>query len=319
MLALLAQKAISKFMSFMSRIITDNYIEKLNSIIEEFEMSDNFCSLLDFFTEEVQKDQNRKGNRNQKVFSVNDLHRIETINESEELKRIFAYTNMTIKAFTGQCLHIHINIDVSKETVENLTSLFTWEALVECLYDRETLDNEITFLKEETRRDLIMPSNNNGHAINQIFRNRQGQKHSLKLLKKVKQLPESTANNGLLLNLNTSAENSVSLSDFSVFPESVNTCVNYGDSLQDIYDRNDSILQNISTIISLFPGERGRNVWYHKFISENINAWNQFPEFNFSKVITITSGEKTPEALLEMQKQNKFQAEEIYTIFSFEL
>ena len=40
---------------------------------------------------------------------------------------------------------------------------------------------------------------------------------------------------------------------------------------------------------------------------------------NFKKVITITSGEKRPEALLEMHIQKKFQAEEIYTIFSFEL
>ena len=40
---------------------------------------------------------------------------------------------------------------------------------------------------------------------------------------------------------------------------------------------------------------------------------------NFKKVVTITSGEKTLEALLEMQKQNKFQADEIYTLFPFEL
>jgi hypothetical protein len=95
--------------------------------------------------------------------------------------------------------------------------------------------------------------------------------------------------------------------------------VNFGDSLQDIYEKNNSILQNISTIISLFPAERGRNIWHSDYISENINAWNQLSEFNFNKVITITSGEKTPEGLLEMQKQKKFQSEEIYTIFSFEL
>ena len=47
-------------MWFMSRIITNNYIEKLNGLINEFESSPKLCSLIDFFLEEIQRDQNRK-------------------------------------------------------------------------------------------------------------------------------------------------------------------------------------------------------------------------------------------------------------------
>ncbi len=73
-------------------------------------------------------------------------------------------------------------------------------------------------------------------------------------------------------------------------------------------------VERLSMIINLFPSITGKNIWYKDFMSDEISRYN-----NFKKIITITSGEKTPEALLEMQKQNKFQAEEIYTIFSFEL
>ena len=88
--------------------------------------------------------------------------------------------------------------------------------------------------------------------------------------------------------------------------------------LQSIYEKNNSVLQKINTIINIFPAERGKNIWYHEFITENINAWNQLPGYNFSKVITITTGKKNSEDLLLMRKLNKFQSEEFYTIFPFE-
>ncbi len=44
----------------MSRIITNNYIEKLNDLINEFDQSPNFTSLIDFLLDDVKKDQNRK-------------------------------------------------------------------------------------------------------------------------------------------------------------------------------------------------------------------------------------------------------------------
>jgi hypothetical protein len=303
----------------MTRIITNNYIEKLNKLIIEFENSPNLYLLVDFFVKEVQTDQDRKANRNQKIFTKSDLLKIIEIKDLNDLKRLFSYINLILKTFNGQYLHIHINCDLSENIINNLTTLFAWEALVECSYDKETIDNQIGILKAETKRDLIMPSDNNGHETNQIFRKRYGSKHRLKFIEKIKSLAKSNSNNGLLLNLNSSTRVCVNLSDFSVFPDPLNTYVNFGDSLQDIYEKNNSILQNISTIISLFPAERGRNIWHSDYISENINAWNQLSEFNFNKVITITSGEKTPEGLLEMQKQKKFQSEEIYTIFSFEL
>lgn len=303
----------------MSRIITNNYIEKLNETINGFENSPSLCSLVDFFLDEVQKDQNRKVNRTQKIFSSIDIEKLNKIKESEELNKIYAYINIIINAFQGQYLHIHLNVDLTENNLDNLISLFTWEALAGCSYDEDHLDKQISLLNIETNRNLMLPTDNNGHAINQIYRKRYGQKHKLKFIEKIKRLASNTQKNGVLLNLNASASSCVYLSDFSEFPESMNTYVNFGESLQDIYDNNNAILQNISTILSLFPAERGTNIWYSNFISENINAWNQLPGFNFGKVITITSGEKTPEALLEMHKQKKFQAEEIFTIFSFEL
>ena len=73
-------------------------------------------------------------------------------------------------------------------------------------------------------------------------------------------------------------------------------------------------VERLSMVLNLFPSITGKGIWYKDFIRDEIKKYN-----NFKKVITISSGEKTSEQLLEMQKQNKFQAEEIYTIFSFEL
>jgi hypothetical protein len=140
-------------------------------------------------------------------------------------------------------------------------------------------------------------------------------KHRLNFIAYINSLPETTVNNGLLLNLNTSAGNCVNLSEFSEFPDSLTSFVNFGDTLRNTFKKmgEDKVLR-LSTIVNLFPSITGKNIWYKDFIRDEISRYN-----NFKKVITITSGEKTPEALLEMQKHNKFQADEIYTIFSFEL
>jgi hypothetical protein len=302
----------------MSRIITNNFIIKLNEIINAFEISPNLHTLIDFFLEDIKKDQNRTGNRNQKIFTTNDLSKLNEIKNAEKVNKIYSYINILIKTFKRQYLHIHINEDLSENISNNLISLITWGALAESLYNLNTLDNEISFLKKETNRDLVMPNDNNGHIKNQIFTKRLGLIHKLKFIEKIKNLSQNTINNGILINLNTTANVCVNISDFTIFPESVNTYVNFGNNLQSIYDRNNSLLQKINTIINLFPAERGKNIWYHDFIMENINAWNQLPGYNFSKVITVTSGEKTPEDLLVMRKLKKFQSEEFYTLFSFE-
>ncbi len=303
----------------MSRIITNNYIEKLNGLINEFESSPKLCSLIDFFLEEIQRDQNRKGNRNQKIFSSKDLDKLNELKNSDKLKRFFAYINIIIQTFPGKFLHIHINTDLLETIYENLITLFIWKALVDSTFDSDYIDNEIIALNIETKRDLNMPYDNNRHSTNQIFRKRHGLKHRLKFIENINSRTNNTSNSGLLLNLNSNAYCHVKLSDFSEFPFPLNTYLNFGNSLQNIYNSNKTVLQTIRTIINLFPAERGHNVWYQDFIKQNIDAWNQLPEFNFEKVITITSGYKTNEALLEMQRQNKFQAHEVYTIFSFEL
>lgn len=303
----------------MTRIITDNYFEKLNKLINGGEDSPKLYSLVDFFVKEIQLDYDRRANRNQKIFKELDLLKILEIKDSIDLKKLYNYIILIINTFNGRYLHIHINYDLNEDFINNLTTLFAWDVLVKSSYSNETLDKQIEILKIETTRDIIFPSDNLGHKTNQIYRKRNGLKHRLKFIEKIKCLTQYNLNFGVLLNLNKSAEYCVNISDYSDFPNSLNSFVNFGENLQGIYEKNESILQNINTIISLFPIERGSNIWYSDFISENINAWNQFSEFNFNKVIIITSGEKTAEGLLEMQKQKKFQSEEIYTIFSFEL
>lgn len=299
----------------MSRIIRSNYIEKLNKVISEFEISPKLQLLVDFFIEEVEKDQNRKGNRNQKYFLPNKLDKLNEIKNSDELKRIYIYINIIMKAFSNRYLHIHLNKDLSENISDNLITLFILGELAESSFDNQVLENEIKTLKIETSRDLILANDNNGHTTNQIFRRRRGQNHRLRFIEKIKSQINDTTSNGILINVNTSAIDSVDLSDFSKFPESINSHVNLGDSLRNTFQKmgEDKVLK-ISTIVNLFPTITGQNIWYKDFIRDEINRYS-----NFKKVITITSGEKTPEALLEFNKLNKFQADEIYTLFSFEL
>lgn len=300
----------------MSRLITNEYTDKLEKLINEFEQSTKLTSLINFFVDEIKKDQNRKGNK--KIFSIKDFKKLNEIIDSYNLKRIFAYINIIIKSYKGKYLRIHLNVDLSENLIDNLITLTAWDAISEGLYDDSIIDEQIKTLKLKTALPLEA-TNNNGHSLNQLYRERYGLQHKLKLIDKIKSLKNTIPQSGMLLNLNKTAGNSVCLSEFSLFPESLNTLINFGNSLQYIYNNNTSILQNIGTIINLLPAERGKNIWHSDFVSENINRWNELPEFNFSKVITITSGEKTTESLLEMYKQKKFQAEEIYTVFPFEI
>jgi hypothetical protein len=299
----------------MSRIITQNYFNKLNDLIKGFEQSSNLSSLVDFFIDEVRKDQNRKASRNQNVFSSNDFVKLIEIKSSEELRRIYAYTNIISKSFTDKYLHIHINADLSENLVENLITLFAWEGIVGSSQCKDLLLNETNYLNKKISANLILPSNNNQHKINQIYRERFGIKHRLKFIEQINKLPENSANNGLLLNINTSNSKCVNLSEFSEFPETLNSYINFGDTLRNTFKKlgEDKVLR-LSTIVNLFPSITGQSIWYKDFIRDEINRYN-----NFKKVITISFGEKTTEAILEMHKQNKFQADEIYTIFSFEL
>ncbi len=298
----------------MSKILTDNYIDKLNRLINEFEQSPNLTSLIDFFLNDVEKDQNPNVNRNQKVFSLNEFEKLKEISRSSELKRIFAYIKIIIKTFEKQYLQIHINVDLPEKLIENIISLFAWEVYVNAKYDSGFLENEIYSLTMKTSRELNL-LDDNGHSENKLRRERKGWRHRLKLIKQIKSFSDYVTKNGILLNLNTSAENCVYLSEFSVFPESLNTSVNFGDNRKNIFkEMGREKVERLSMIINLFPSITGKNIWYKDFMSDEINRYH-----NFKKVITITSGEKTPEGLLEMKKQSKFQTEEIYTIFSFEL
>ncbi len=285
-------------MWYMSRIITDNYFDKLNALIEEFEQSTNLSSLVNFFVNEVQKDQNRKGN--QKIFSTKDFQRVNELIDSQDLKRIFAYISNIVKGFKGQYLHIHLNVDLSENIIDNLITLAVWDALSQGLYDEGILDEQINSLKIKTARPLE-PLNNNGHLLNQIYRERYGLQHKLKFIEKIKSIKKNNQKSGILINLNSSAGSCVNLSEFSICPESLNTYVNFGNSRKNIFkEMGREKVERLSMIINLFPSITGKNIWYKDFISDEINRYS-----NFKKVITLSSGEKTPEALLEMQKQKK--------------
>jgi hypothetical protein len=303
----------------MSRIITDNYLTKLNSILEELDYPSNLKAILDFFEEQIKIDQSRKVSKNQKIFSPRDFNNLQKIKNSVEIKKIFSYLNKIIKSFEGQYLHVHINSDLVESIYDTLIFLTTWNVLINSCSDENLLKNNIDFLDKETNRPVIMPSDCNKHRSNQIFREVIGKKYRHKFLQKFLNLTEGQTGKGCLININKGASACVTLSEFSEFPKLLNTYINYGQTLQSMYKNNAEILSQVDTIINLFPSETGSNIWYSDFIAENINEWNRLAEFNFKNVITITSGEKSAEKLLDMSRQNKFQVEEMYTIFPFEL
>ena len=153
----------------MSRIITDNYIEKLNGLIKEFEQEPYLTSFVDFFFTEVKKDQFQKVNRNQKVFSMNDIKKLTEIKGSTQLKRIFTYIKIIIELFEKQYLHIHINVDLSKSLIDNITALFAWEICTTANYDNVLLENELSNLSLKTNRELNL-LDDNGHNENKLRR-----------------------------------------------------------------------------------------------------------------------------------------------------
>jgi len=193
----------------MSRIITDNYIDKLNEIIADFDITPNLYILMDFFIKELSNSKNKQ----YRIFyeGDTDLERINQIKESEKIRRLFSYINTIINEFKNQYLHIHINVELSGKTISNLLSLFVWQALVEASYDEEILLKEVNNIKEKIKPNLILPSHGQ-IIINQRYKERYGLKHRLKFIDTILSLPKQTAKYGLLLNLNRTARNCINLS-----------------------------------------------------------------------------------------------------------
>lgn len=304
----------------MSRIISENYRNRISALINSYPVPLNLSKTIEFFSIEIKKDLSSKENRNRKIFSESDLERVFNIKDSKILK-LFSYLNILIDSFKGRHLNIHINEDLSQSLFENLNTLFYWDIISKAQYDIKLLNSELNNLTNLTdKKNPIVLTNASGHEENRLRRERKGLRHKKMLIEFLLQMENSiSSGNGILLNVNRGSSDAIYMSDFSEFPESLNSYINYGENLQQIYDTNNYVLTKIDTIINLLPAERGQNIWFNDFIAESINEWNRLGEFNFKKVITITSGEKTPESLLDMQKQNKFQVEEIYTIFPFEI
>ena len=227
--------------------------------------------------------------------------------------------NIIIDSYTGQFLHIHININLSDEVLDNLITLFAWNISFDSLYDSILIEKEVEILKKKIEQDIVIPSSNNGHDINKLLKEKNGIKQRLKFLDYLKNSLPISSDKNILLNLNNGKQENVYLTDYNILPQALNSYLNFGDNMQTIYDNKISILSKIDKIINLFPILRGQNVWLQDYIKESVDLWNNDADINFNKIVTITAEEKPLDNLLNMQRDNKFQANEIYTIFPFEL
>ena len=303
----------------MSRLISDSYMLKICKLINSHSIPVNLVNTIDFFYNEVKNDFISSSNRNRKIFSEIDFKKVSEIKNSKRLKALFSYLNILIKAFDGMYLHIHINEEITELNTKCIETLFYWDVINRDSFDFNTLDEDLKNLVIKSNLPIELSSGNNGHDENRLRRERKGIKHKIKIFKLLLNSNQVVNEVGTLLNINKASIDSVFISEFSELPSSLNTYINFGDAIQSIYNKNNSILSRVHTIINLFPSITGLNIWYKDFIAESVIEWNKLDEINFKKVITITSGEKNPESLSEMLKLNKFQAEEIYIINPFEL
>jgi hypothetical protein len=296
----------------MNRIISQKYLDRLKDLRRRFSLSPNLSCLLDFFESEVLKDQGKGG---RKIFKENSLLRVNDIKSSVKLKDIYSYIEIIANSFKGRFLHIHINEDLTDDIRDNLITLLVWKAFSCADYKTETLQEEFENLIKKNKQQINLPATTSKNLINPIFKQRSGDKHREKIIEMILNLHGVFEEDGVLINLNKTAENCVFLSEFSSFPEPLNLFLNFGKSGREVFgEMGVKKTSRLSVVLNLFPSFTGKNIWYKDFIRDEISRYT-----NFKKVITITSGEKSAMELYEMQRQNKFQSEEIYTIFSFEI
>lgn len=304
----------------MSTLFSAKYLNKLRILIDEFEISKNLNALLKFFLIEIEKDTSKKVNNRMKVFKSKKISFISEINKSNELMNIYKYLKIIIQKFNSfkdeLNLVIHINSDLKENMIDNLISLFTWDIIINSKIDQNLLDNDINLLEKIIQKEI--------HANNNIdfeYRKRYGQQHRIRLLKKLKEctlIDKDDYFAGLLININKSNEDLINLSEFSTFPQMRSNYINLGKSLQDIHNEKIINLMNINTIINVFPAMRGQSIWINDFSSENIKSWNELPDYNFNKLITITAGLKTYD-VLSQQKNDFYKNVEFYVIFENEI
>lgn len=305
----------------MSTIFSAKYLEKLRILIEEFEISENLTAILNFFFIEIEKDISKKVSNKMKVFKSKKIGFISEINRSNELKNIYKYLKIIIRNFIQLedelNLVIHINSDLKENMIDNLISLFTWDIIINSKIDQNLLDNDINQLEKIIQKEIHANKNN----IDFEYRKRYGQQHRIRLLKKLKECTSKDRDdyyNGILININKSNEDLINLSEFSNFPQMSSNYINLGKSLQDIHNEKIINLININTIINIFPAMRGQSIWINDFSSENIKSWNELPDYNFNKLITITTGLKTYDALSQ-QKNDFYKNVELFVIFENEI
>jgi hypothetical protein len=212
---------------------------------------------------------------------------------------------------------------LTEAEIESLKMSFSWYVFKLGFKDSILIKNELVKLNLET--EILHLPLCRGAILNRLERNNNGRKHRLRLLRFLMGSINELSNEGFLLNINRSGENEINLSDFSTMPQSSKSSINFGKSIQEIFDTfidietNANPLLEFTTVINLFPILYGSNVWYNSYQKENLNNWNEIENCNFTKIITITAKEETFENLLKLKKENKFMVDEMYTIFPFEL
>lgn len=296
----------------MNRIISQKCLDRLKDLRSKFSLSPNLSCLIDFFESEVLKDQGKGG---RKIFKENSLLRVNDIKSSVKLKDIYSYIEIIARSFKGRFLHIHINEDLTDDIRDNLITLLVWKAFSCADYKTTTLQEEFENLIKKNKKEINLPATTSKNLVNPIFKQRSGDKHREKIIEMILNLKVVFKEEGVLINLNKTAENCVLLSEFSSFPEPLNLFLNFGKGGREVFrEMGVEKTGRLSVVLNLFPSFTGKNIWFKDFIRDEITRYT-----NFKKVITITSGEKSAMELYEMQRQNRFQSEEIYTIFSFEI
>ena len=296
----------------MNRIISQKCLDRLKDLRSKFSLSPNLSCLIDFFESEVLKDQGKGG---RKIFKENSLLRVNDIKSSVKLKDIYSYIEIIARSFKGRFLHIHINEDLTDDIRDNLITLLVWKAFSCADYKTTTLQEEFENLIKKNKKEINLPATTSKNLVNPIFKQRSGDKHREKIIEMILNLKVVFKEEGVLINLNKTAENCVLLSEFSSFPEPLNLFLIFGKGGREVFrEMGVEKTGRLSVVLNLFPSFTGKNIWFKDFIRDEITRYT-----NFKKVITITSGEKSAMELYEMQRQNRFQSEEIYTIFSFEI
>lgn len=282
---------------------------------------------IDFFFKETMKDKG-KANRQKRIFSDSKVIQIEILQSSKKLKSIFNYLISVIENFSGNSIHIHINIELEESELYSLKLAFAFYTYKLGFKDLHLIEEEL--LKLDAEPKISEYPDCNGRVLNKLEKKYNGKRHQKRYLEFLRCLnnysSSSSSPNEFLLNINRLDGDDNFISEYSKMPQSYDYFPNFGKRIGDLFEvRSDKHLEqpqffvNSTTVINLFPVLFGPNVWYDTFIFDSLERWNETVGCNFRKIVTVTAKHDTFENLLKIKKANKFNVEELYVIFPFEI